>query len=287
MTTAKFSRAEVRSSFRKFSDTCTDLIQSDWHTWDNYLNILIDHCENNPVMKTVTDPLRHNPNVDIDAWYTEFQDSVGGMVGSGSYSLPSNDEDRTALYYKFLRDVQDGKIQLVQFCLNAFGSTDYNDMIYRVNNEFVDKFYREVKYRLQDLETELGADTEIAEERLFVFETHYHQPTYDQSTTVHGSISNSSFVAHSTNVSQSVLVTMTSEPVANLIEEIGKVLRADPTLSPEDRADASNDLESLKAQLVKTKKNPGMITSLIENLKTYSSVYSLVLKLGEYVVAMF
>src|SRR5688572_19743793 len=100
MAEGKFTRREVHRSFRKFRDIASDLIRARYQTWSANLRRLIDHCETDRVMRVVTDPLRNNPNVDVDRWYQDFLESSGGMVGSEKFRLPADDDEQTSLFYQ-------------------------------------------------------------------------------------------------------------------------------------------------------------------------------------------
>src|SRR5262245_5498891 len=96
-----FSRRQVERSFRKFNDTVNDLFQAHFQTWGNVFTNLMKHCEQDPVMQVVTSPLKSNKNVNAENWYAEALGSVQGMIGTGQYTLPYNDDDKAALLYQF------------------------------------------------------------------------------------------------------------------------------------------------------------------------------------------
>jgi hypothetical protein len=182
MTSEYFSRREVERSFRKFRDIVNDLVSAKFQTWDDMFSHMITHCDTDPVMRVVIAPLLANKNVNADKWYADCMASVGSMVGTAHYELPYDDEDRTALLYQFFRKIKTERIEIGDFCINAYGATKYQEMVDVFNRELVVKFAREVTYRLDEIMEDIGDQREVSKEAITVF--HYH----DHSVTVHGNI---------------------------------------------------------------------------------------------------
>ena len=85
----RFSMREVTRSFRKFRDLVNDLRVAPYQIWGDRLSHLVDHCENDPVMRVVTESLRApTRTVNAQTWYDESLKTHGGMLGSGRYELP-------------------------------------------------------------------------------------------------------------------------------------------------------------------------------------------------------
>jgi hypothetical protein len=180
-----FSRRQVERSFRKFSDIVNDLIKATFQTWGNTFTHLMTHCEQDPVMQVVTQPLRENPGVHVEDWYAEAMGTVGGMVGSAHYELPYDDDDRTALLYQFFLLAENGKADFKSFCMFMYGSTKPQEMIYHLNQELVQKFTREVAYRLAEILEDLGDEQEVSRQAMVVF--HHHDQSMNNHANVQGS----------------------------------------------------------------------------------------------------
>jgi hypothetical protein len=185
-----FSRVEVTRAFRTFRDRVSDLLKANYWTWEAHFRRLIHHCETNPVMHIVTEPLRRNPSVNGKA-FVGNHDHRGGM-DAPPYQLPVDDDDLTALLYQgFLYwNGQEGDLShaLLQFYGNAYLITDSNAGIAAINQELVEPFAREVGYRLEDIEAGLGnEDHQVPAERLVVFHYYDHSRTEDHSVNIHGS----------------------------------------------------------------------------------------------------
>lgn len=191
-----FSRRQVERSFRKFNDTVNDLFQAKFQTWGNTFTHLITHCEQESVMKLVTEPLRSNSAVDAEKWYTDALSSAQG-IGSGHYELPYDDDDRTALLYKFFLMLENNKVDFTKFCLAVYRTTGYQDAVHHFNQELVLKFTREVSYRLDEILADHGDRQDVPREAMFVF--HHHGPTMN----FHGNIQGSNVAAGGSSISGS------------------------------------------------------------------------------------
>jgi len=158
----KFPRREVQRSFRKFDDLVGDLLSAKFQTWGDAMSRLLAHCETDPVMQVVTSPLKGDSRVDAQKWWNEAVDSVGGMVGSGRYSLPIDDDERMALLYQVLLLVDGGAADLAQFSNSVYGVSRFQDMVDTFNHELVHKFTREVSYRLNEVVEDIGDQQEVS-----------------------------------------------------------------------------------------------------------------------------
>jgi hypothetical protein len=187
MSQETFSRREVERAFRKFNDLVTDVMGAVFQTWEDCFTHLITHCEQNPVMRVITEPLRENKNVDASKWYAECMGSVQGMVGSARYTLPTDDDDRTALLYQFFLKVEHDPIDITNFCLLVYGTSKFQEMVRVFNAELVQKFAREVSYRLNEIMQDIGNATEVRRDAMLVFHIHDHS-RHDHSMSFHGPV---------------------------------------------------------------------------------------------------
>src|SRR5262249_41988535 len=130
-----FTRREVERSFRKFKDIVSDLMQARFQTWGDCFTHLITHCEQDPVMHLVTEPLRANRNVNAERWHSDCLASATGMVGSARYQLPTDDDDRTALLYQFFLKIEKEHVDVYRFCISAYGTSSYQEMVDVFNQE--------------------------------------------------------------------------------------------------------------------------------------------------------
>jgi len=254
-----FSRREIERSFRKFKDIVNDLFQAQFQTWGNVFTHLITHCEKDPVMQVVTGPLKANKNVDAERWYADARGSGGSMVGSGHYELPYDDEDRTALLYQFFLMLEDGKVNLNSFCIGMYGTTRYQESVETFNRELVEKFTREVSYRLDEIMEDIGDQQEVPREAMVVF--HHH----DYSLNVQGNIQGSNVAAGGSSISDSTGTYTNHEELAAALESLAPMLHEvaadqrasveralqllvqathDPSISPEQVSEATRTIST-------------------------------------------
>jgi hypothetical protein len=187
MSNETFSRREVERSFRKFKDCVNDLFAAVFQTWGDCFTHLMTHCEVDHVMRVVTEPLRSNTSVNAREWYQNAANSTRGMVGSGRYTLPTDDDDRTALLYQFFLMLENNEVDLLRFCNTVYGTSRHQDSVNTFNRELVSKFTREVSYRLDEIIQDLGDATEVRREAMLVF--HYHDNKgQDHSMNFHGPV---------------------------------------------------------------------------------------------------
>lgn len=205
---ATFTRREVERSFRKFRDIVSDLFSAQFQQWGDMFTHLITHCETDAVMKVITEPLKNDPRIDAQQWFSEAISSVRGMVGSGSYTLPTDDEERTALLYQVFLGVEHDNFSISQFNQSVFGHSRYQDMVDTFNQELVLKFTREIEYRLEEIMTDnQGSDT-FSREAMIVF--HHH----DNSTTISGTVQGSNIATGNAQITDSPVQFNTASDIA-------------------------------------------------------------------------
>jgi hypothetical protein len=231
-----FSRRQVERSFRKFKDTVDDLMSASFNTWGETFSHLITHCEEDPVMHAVTEPLRNNPNVNAQKWYSDCLASVQGMVGTARYELPYNDDDRTALLYQFFLRLEEGAVEFRNFCMYVYGHTRYQEMTDTFNQELVVKFTREVSYRLDEIMEDFGDEQEIPRAAMVVF--HHH----DYSTNIQGNIHGSNVAGGAASQSHAQASYLTTEQLTGALLEL-RPLIAD--VSAQHRQSVTDSLELL------------------------------------------
>ena len=221
-----FARPQVQRSFQKFRDQSSDLQGAVFQTWEESLRHFIDHCQNDPVMKVVMEPLRSHRNVDLSKWYEKFEENNRGMVGTNRYpySLPTNDDERTALLYQFLVAISEGHLNAFQFSRDAYGSRSKDEGVLSVNTQIVEKFVREVSYRIDELNTELGDKQQIESSTLTTIFNYGSMQTY------HGAVQNvqggvqGSILAVDSNLSGVSIIYNSKDDLASAVKALGNDL---------------------------------------------------------------
>lgn len=252
----KFPRREVHRSFRKFDDLVNDVMSSKFQTWGDAMTRLVTHCESDPVMQVVTTPLKTDPRVDARKWWNDAIASVRGMVGSGRYTLPADDDERTALLYQVLLLLVNENVDFTKFCISVYGHTNYQDMVDTFNREIVYKFTREVSYRLNEVSEDTAEQSEISRDAIVVF--HHH----DYSTNITGNIHGSNVATGKAQISQ-------SSATFNSPSDVAAELRALKSLAAEfsktNRATIESALELLASR---AETGDGDTDEIVENART-------------------
>jgi hypothetical protein len=93
-----FTASQVATALRRFDDYGEDVLNSVYQTYANNLEIFLNHCESDPVMSTITAPLKENVNVNLDTWHKAFLAVARAFAGSTRFTLPSDEEDRQGQY---------------------------------------------------------------------------------------------------------------------------------------------------------------------------------------------
>ncbi|HPP87331.1 MAG TPA: hypothetical protein PLM75_05670, partial [bacterium] len=191
-----------------------DVIKSNYQTFHNFIELFINFCENDEIVKIITLQFKNNQNINLENWYKDFLSTGGSFIGSKRFWLPKDDEDRLALYYKFIFAIANKKISLVDFCVHAFGKTNGNEMILVFNEQFFLKFIREIKYKLEEFFIDSEGIETIDLDRLFIF-NHYDKQI------IISNISNSNIAVDNSSIS------ISSKPLndyGSLITEIRKLI---------------------------------------------------------------
>lgn len=235
-----FTRRNVERSFRKFHDIVDDLMAATSQTWGDTFRRLVVHCETDTVMQVITEPLRTDPRVDADKWWNDAINSVRGTAGSGQYTLPTDDDERTALLYQVFLKLEHEDINIHTFCLPVYGVRKRQDVADFFNRDLVSKFTREVSYRLDEITADTADQQEIAREAMVVF---HH---YDYSTHITGNVRGSNIATGSAQITNSTAQFNTPADVAaelraltSLASEYSKTNQATITQALDFLADAA------------------------------------------------
>ena len=214
-----YTKRQVDRSFRKFNDLVEDLFSSPWQLWGDRLSHLMNHCEQDSVMRVVTEPLRTNKNVDVSSWYEEASKTNTGMTGSAYYELPINDDDKTSLLYQFMLLASLNRIDVTDFGESFFGAESPQEAVGQFNDQIVRLCTCEVCYRLDEIREDTAGQTEIQTEALVVF--HHH----DNSVNIRGNIKGSNVAIGASTVSDSSAEYKNNEDVATVLKALKPLIK--------------------------------------------------------------
>jgi len=143
---------QIRLARKRFFDLQSDLFNSRLNNFGNHLNALLHFSETDPIMVEITTDLKSNQNVVLEKWWEDIFKTRGSFVGSKRYALPVDINDQASLFYKFILGINEGKYDIMNFCLNVYGHRRLDENIYEFNNDIMRKLTRIINQKLLDLE---------------------------------------------------------------------------------------------------------------------------------------
>ena len=250
---------KIERSFRRFSDYSDDLLNLDSKTFPNNLNIFIDFCENDEIMHIISAQLKSNKNVDIGKWYSDFQKTGGSFIGTKKYVLPTKEKDRISLLYHFLLKIHSNEIDFHRFCLDAYGETNFNEMVLAFNDAISRPLIRDLGYRLDEILETTNSNLKVPIEKLVIIQT--------------GAGSNNA-IAIGENIKQTVI--SQSIELDELINKLSNEILNSSEIPEEDKEDLMIDVDTIKKQLAKKNPKKDRILPILRDLATFSTLASTV-----------
>ncbi len=179
----KFDRKKVELSFRKFNDFANDVVSSELSTFDSYLNILINHCENDEIMSIICNQLKHDSTI-FDNWElrNNLADIIHRVVGI-KLTLPIDEEQRDMLLYQICLKINKGETDIFSVHFD-FNNCSPDEAVRNFIKDFVKPMVRSIGYKLEEIIYDIQTDFE--NERyipITVFNVYL-----DSSTTVNGDV---------------------------------------------------------------------------------------------------
>lgn len=156
---ANFDKKRVELSFKKFSNYADDVLSSNSHTFGTRFNILLDHCENDMVMSIISSQLK-STDVHFSEWWEKIMSTGGSFIGSKHFDLPVDEKERDSLLYQFCLKVNNREIDFKMFCINFFGTTRYDEMVWDFNDAIVSPMVRSIGYKLEEIMCNVDAKLE-------------------------------------------------------------------------------------------------------------------------------
>jgi polyhydroxyalkanoate synthesis regulator phasin len=261
-----YDHKKIKRSFRRFRDYSEDLLDSNSKTFSNNLNIFINFCENDEIMRIVSAQLKSNKNVNINRWYSDFQKTGGALIGSKEYVLPTNEEDRISLLYLLLLKIHSDEISFQRFCMDAYGKTNFNEMIGAFNDAISRPLIRDLGYRLDEIIETTNSDLEVPIGKLVIIQTG------DRSINT---------IALGENIKQTV-ISQNSE-LDELVNKLCNEILNSGEIPEEEKEDLMIDVDTIKKQLAKKTPQKDRILPILRDLATFSTLASTAQKIITYV----
>ena len=147
------NKKEVEASYKKFSNSANDLINSSYNTFSSNLKNFLSLCENDKKISPIIDDIKEL-NLDFDSWYNNSMNTVGSMVGSGKLAFPEEEKEKMYIIYSLLRKVNNGDIEIISFSLKFLARNRYDkvqDYIIYFNEEITKRFVVFISQKLEEV----------------------------------------------------------------------------------------------------------------------------------------
>ncbi|AKB64932.1 hypothetical protein [Methanosarcina mazei] len=176
----KFDRKRVELSFRRFSDFADDVLSSEYSTFDAYLNIFVNHCENDEIMSIICNQLKHDSTI-LDDW--ESRNNLAGIIHRVSgikLTLPTDEKQRDILLYQICLKVNKGETDIFSVYFD-FNSCSPDEAVHNFNTDFVKPMVRSIGYKLEEIEYDI--ETDLKDERYIPITVFYVYQDYSTNIT--------------------------------------------------------------------------------------------------------
>jgi len=153
---------EFQTSLRLFNQDTRQVMVSNYRAIQTNLVILIDHCENDPVLSIVINRLKANRNINLDEWYDKVKDR------ENPFELPKDDENRLALLYQLLSKLVREKLDPVDVAYELFPSriTSLDHYVHEFSNNIMRPFINGMRNALSNERIRMGFPPELEEDWL-------------------------------------------------------------------------------------------------------------------------
>jgi len=149
---------QVKKSVRDFNNHGTDLLRSDFNTFDDTLAVFLHFCETDPVLSSIHMQLQALAERHFEEWYQGLDS--GSMAGGCKLKFPTDPELRVSVMYELLRRVQDDSIPFTDFAIRFFalGTAEMTAYVRAFNDAVSRPLIRELSHRLSDLSESLPSN---------------------------------------------------------------------------------------------------------------------------------
>lgn len=258
--TAKSPTAgEVRRSIRTFRDYSSDLVRSDFDTFADRLKLLIHFCESDSTFSSIHEQLMTNPRVDGAKWIAESLQKRGRM----GLSFPVDTDDRISLMYQLLEAGADNPRWLIDHLGHWFSISARSVSLYiaAFSDAVMQPLFRELEYRLEDIETQLPTERD-GEVSASLFQIIHNNGSIVQQ------------IAHGGAINQNATIEIKDERVLELFAELQREISG-LNLSSIERKQADEILTSVKGELTSETPKATVVKALLLALPFAASVANL------------
>lgn len=186
----KYDLYDVDNSFTKFDDLVSDLMNSDYSTFDSNLRAFLNHCENDEIMSIVCNQLECDNTVLERWWSGNDLNTAVSHVGSRKLNPPIDDKQKDALYYQICLKMSKEEDEVFGFCIN-YTNCSPDGAIFYFNKNIVYPLVRSMKRKLNEIKSK--GTIQQGDKRYILVQNFYVYQNF--STTINGDVNTKGDVA--------------------------------------------------------------------------------------------
>ncbi|MGE7546066.1 hypothetical protein [Sporosarcina newyorkensis] len=243
---------ETAKTAREFRDLSSDLLSSNYTTFDTALNFFKSFCDQNQIIQEILDPILSN-QYKTDDWFNNAVKNRSSMAGSGDPTLPTKQIDSLKVIYDILWDTQ-AKQTIINLIFNTMFTKKYDEMIRRFNDNFTRRLVRYIIRQLEDKIDLVKPQGIAATSNTWNFSG----PT--------------NFANQSSNFTQNIQVN--NPDILELVNEMRNIIESSH-LNFEEKADGLETIDMIESEVSKPAPSKTKIEKLIAFLPTVESLMSL------------
>ncbi|ABO35279.1 ATP/GTP-binding site motif A (P-loop) [Methanococcus maripaludis C5] len=142
----KFTREEIEKAYKTFKIYAEEVTNASYDTYTKSLAAFLNYCKDNEVLDFVIFKFNLIER-DFEKWYDNFLNSK-----LHAHTLPLDDDEKISIIYKFLNEINSGKIKISEFVKSAYkisGKTEKT--INKFNQNIFSHFVSGIDIRLKKL----------------------------------------------------------------------------------------------------------------------------------------
>lgn len=155
----KFTREEIEKAYKTFKIYADEVSNASYETYTKSLTAFLNYCKKNEVLEFVVFKFSLIER-DFEKWYDNFLNSK-----VHSHTLPLDEDEKISIVYRFLNEIQSGKIKLSEFVKSAYKITGKTEQtVIKFNQSIFSHFVRGIDLKLKKMMSKIEKEPEVKEE---------------------------------------------------------------------------------------------------------------------------
>lgn len=109
----ELSKDAITQSLKQFKIRRDALLHEDVDTFEHHLHRFLEHCETDPLIKSILEPLQHRFENNVAAWWQTLTESESKL------SFPSDTDEELIFLYRLLQSVKENENLIWQFAIRT------------------------------------------------------------------------------------------------------------------------------------------------------------------------